>query len=127
MDRQDRHLILREAYRHLSILSSLARESVPLPSEGRVGGTDRAINSQESGLVDTLSYDGIDINYFDMLTALSKINDIPLKKREAFYLNVILDMKQKDVAQKMGVSPVTIGQHVTSVCRALEEVYFADR
>lgn len=105
----------------------MARESVPAPSEGRIGSTDKAINAQAPGLKDGIEVEGLDLNYFDLMDALGKVKmRVPKKKLEAFYLNVILDWKQKDVAQKLGVSPVTVGQHVTSVCQALEEVYFVD-
>lgn len=123
----ERHIILREAYRRISSLAALARESAPAPAEGRIGGTDKAINAQESGLSDSIELNDIELNYFDLMAALRSIRDtVPERKRQAFWLNVILDMKQKDVADKLQVSPVTVGQHVTSVCKALEEAYFAD-
>jgi hypothetical protein len=120
-----RYLILREAYRNLSQFATLAKESIPGPSIGTFAGLDKPINGQYSGLKDVIEYKGITLSYFDLLFALKKTN-LPPRKREAFYYNVILDMKQKDVAKIMNISPVSVGQYVLSAVKLIEEVYFSE-
>ena len=41
------------------------------------------------------------------------------RQREATFLNVIMDMKQKDVAEIMGIATVSVGQYVQWVCESI--------
>jgi DNA-directed RNA polymerase specialized sigma24 family protein len=40
------------------------------------------------------------------------IKELAPRKREALFYNVILDEKQKDVAKRMGITTVSVGQYV---------------
>lgn len=53
-------------------------------------------------------------------TVLSK------RKEQAFYLNVIRDMLQRDVADIMGITTVSVGQYVEQGMIQLCDYYFAD-
>jgi len=48
------------------------------------------------------------------------------RKREAVWFNVILDQKQRDVAKKMEITTVSVGQYVEQAMLQLSEHYFAD-
>lgn len=63
------------------------------------------------------------ISFWDLHGALSKLSK---RKREAMFLNVILDKKQRDVAELMGITTVSVGQYVEQACIQLAERYFAD-
>jgi DNA-directed RNA polymerase specialized sigma24 family protein len=49
------------------------------------------------------------INFNDLKDCL---HGLSTRKREAVFYNVILDMKQKDVAKIMGITTVSVGQYV---------------
>lgn len=120
-----RHKILREAYRHLSEFEDFATHSIPEPSSGKYGQSGRVINAQTSGLKDTIEYKGITLSLIDLKQALKDANLAP-RKREAFYLNVICDMKQRDVAEQMGITTVSVGQYVEQAMLQIADVYFKD-
>lgn len=77
---------------------------------------------------DVLTRGEISISFFDIqqiYTACTPIEKKPLvlfpekdpfklsqRKKEAIYWNVILDMRQKDVAEIMGITTVSVGQYV---------------
>ena len=71
----------------------------------------------------TLEHKGLTISFYDLGKGLNNLS--PLKK-EAFYLNVILDKKQKDVAEIMGITTVSVGQYVEAASRQLAEMYFGE-
>ena len=100
------HLILREALRHYTTF------------EARV--------SQQGEHI--LTRGDVSISFFDIQQIHRTCtpdelkpevifpNDDPFKlsqrKKEAIYWNVILDMRQKDVADIMGITTVSVGQYV---------------
>ena len=65
----------------------------------------------------------ITISFWDLHEGLK---DLSPRKREAMFYNVILDWKQKDVAKKMGITTVSVGQYVEQSCLQLAKRYFAD-
>ena len=71
----------------------------------------------------TIHHNGLTISFFD-LSIEEYLNKLSPRKKEAFYLNVILDMKQKDVAEEMGITCVSVGQYVSQACAQLAELYF---
>lgn len=101
MDEKKKHRVLREAVRHYEELENLF------------------INK---GVL-VLSYDGLDICFMDLKDALNRLSP---RKREAIYYNVIMDMKQKDVAERMGITTVSVGQYVESGFAQIAKEYFAD-
>lgn len=120
-----RHKILREAYRHLPEFKALVTHSTPDPPSGKYGDSFRVINAQRGDLRHVIEYKGITLSYFDMERALKQARLAP-RKKEAFFWNVLKDMKQKDVAEKMGITTVSVGQYVEQAMRQIADVYFAD-
>jgi len=51
---------------------------------------------------------------------------LSVRKEQAFLLNVILDQRQEDVAEQMGITTVSVGQYVKQACLQLSEYYFGD-
>lgn len=55
-----------------------------------------------------------------------KLQNLAPRKKEALFYNVILDWKQKDVAKKMGITTVSVGQYVEQATLQLSKAYWAD-
>lgn len=66
----------------------------------------------------------ITISYSDLL---NRLNELSERKREAILYNVIMDMKQRDVADIMGITTVSVGQYVDTACEQLAVGYFAEQ
>lgn len=65
----------------------------------------------------------VTISFWDLHDALQRVAE---RKKEAVYYNVIKDMKQKDVAEIMGITTVSVGQYVKQAMIQMSEDYFAD-
>ena len=72
---------------------------------------------------DIIEYKGITLSFHDLKRTLEQTRLAP-RKKQAFYLNVIEDMKQKDVAEIMKITTVSVGQYVDQACLQLAEEYF---
>lgn len=72
---------------------------------------------------DTIEHGGFSISFFDLEKG---INNLSPRKKQAFLLNVILDMKQRDVAEQMGITTVSVGQYVEAAMQQLEKEHFGD-
>lgn len=111
-----RHRILREMYRHYTELKAYIAAN---------GGDQIIYHSyaiyDEQGEV--VGKENIAISFWDLHDSLKVLSD---RKREAMYLNVILDLKQKDVAAIMGITTVSVGQYVDQACQQLAKIYFND-
>lgn len=108
----DRHKILREVYRHYMDLRDYVRRT------GR-DVIEHPVETEEgSG-----EYVHLAVSFTDLMNGL---NELAPRKREAFFFNVILDWKQKDVAEKMGITTVSVGQYVDAACMQLAKHYFAE-
>lgn len=70
-----------------------------------------------------ITYGPITLSLLDLQFGLDKLSP---RKREAVYLNVIRDMKQKDAAAIMGITTVSVGQYVEQAMIQLAEQYFAE-
>jgi hypothetical protein len=101
MDEKKKHRVLREALRHYEEFESLF--------------------SNKGILV--ISHNGLDICFMDLKDALNKLSP---RKREAIFYNVVCDMKQKDVAKRMGITTVSVGQYVESGFFQIAKEYFSD-
>jgi DNA-directed RNA polymerase specialized sigma24 family protein len=111
-----RHRILREAYKNYHQWEYLMQAE-----DARLETIEYAIETEEgSG-----DYVPITISFTDLKLALQHVKLAP-RKKEAFYLNVILGYKQREAAAKMGISPVSVGQYVESAMLQLAKYYFAD-
>ena len=101
MDEKKQHRVLREALRHFKELEDLFKKY---------------------GIL-VVSHNGLDICFMDIQKSLNKLS---ARKKEAIYYNVILDMKQKDVADVMGITTVSVGQYVESGFAQIAKEYFAE-
>lgn len=52
------------------------------------------------------------------------IKELPPRKKEALYYNIILDKKQKEVAELMGISPVSAGQYCDLGLKAIVNQFY---
>jgi len=108
----DKHKILREAYRHYidirDYVSRTGRDIIEHPVEIEEGSGE---------------YIPLTISFSDLKYGL---NSLAPRKREAFFLHIILDWKQKDVAKKMGITTVSVGQYVDAAAMQLAKRYFAE-
>lgn len=105
---QPRHRILREVFRHYTEFRDL------FTREG----------------IDTIEYGGLTLSLWDLQDALRPQSEggvLSDRKLEAVYYNVIRDMKQKDVAEIMGITTVSVGQYVEQAMIQLSDRYFADQ
>lgn len=119
-----KHKILREAYRHY------------LTFQQYVTDTGRDVISYSIPVDDDpdAEWVNIAISFTDLQKALKTYKDgvevegtvLARRKEEAFKLNVIQDMLQRDVADIMHITTVSVGQYVDQACRQLAEYYFAE-
>ena len=72
---------------------------------------------------DTIKHGPLTISFLDLQYGLSELAP---RKKEAVWLNVICDMKQKDVAKIMGITTVTVGQYVKQAMLSLCKRYWDD-
>lgn len=111
-----KHRILREIYRHYTELKAFVTA---------YGGDQLITHSyivyDDDG--EATGKDTIDISFWDLHNSLEVLSD---RKREAVHLNVILDWKQKDVAEKMGITTVSVGQYVEQAMLQLAKIYFVE-
>lgn len=111
-----KHRILREIYRHYPELKAYITAN----------GGDKLIEHSYTIYDDNgapVGKEDITISFWDLHDSLQSLSD---RKREAVHLNVILDWKQKDVAEKMGITTVSVGQYVEQAMLQLAETYFAE-
>lgn len=119
----ERHKIIREAFRNYltfeTYVSNTGQDTIEyvVPKED---GSDEWVP--------------ITISFLDLERALNRYNNglrdegtvLSKRKEEAFYLNVIRDMKQKEVAEIMGITTVSVGQYVEQGMLQLCDYYFAE-
>lgn len=123
----ERHKILREAYRNYLTWKDLIAYQ------------------QEKEALDVISYTvpksedtdemvEVTISFHDLERALKQYNGdlqqegtvLSKRKEQAFYLNVIRDMLQRDVAEIMGITTVSVGQYVEQGMFQLCDYYYAE-
>lgn len=76
-----------------------------------------------------IEHGGVSISFYDLRDGLKSQDDggvLSDRKRQAVMLNVIADMKQRDVAEKMGITTVSVGQYVETAMELLSKTYFTD-
>jgi DNA-directed RNA polymerase specialized sigma24 family protein len=113
---QPLHRILREVLRHYSEFRSLVSATGKHVIEHSVPIWDEA----GENIVDRQT---VTISFWDLHRG---IKDLSPRKREALWYNVILDWRQRDVAERMGITTVSVGQYVEQAVMQLAETYFAD-
>lgn len=109
------HRVLREVYRHyLEFREHVSNTGQHVIYHGYF------IYDDDGNIVDKVS---ISISFWDLFNGLK---DLSPRKREAVWYNVILDQKQRDVAKRMEITTVSVGQYVEQAMLQLSERYFAD-
>lgn len=109
-----KHRILREVYRHYYEFKQIfTREGTHV-----IEHSYWTKNEDGSRTKHTLS-----ISLWDLHDGLETLS---ARKREAVYYNVILDKKQKEVAEIMGITTVSVGQYVEQAMMQLTDKYFAE-
>lgn len=111
-----KHRVLREIYRHYTELKAYITAN----------GGDKVITHTYVVYDDdgkALGKETVDISFWDLHDSLEVLSD---RKREAVHLNVILDWKQKDVAKKMGITTVSVGQYVEQAVIQLAKIYWPE-
>lgn len=122
------HKIIREAYRNYLTWK------------------DVITYSQERDTLDVITYNvpkeagsdeyvPVTISFYDLERALKSFSEdvktegtvLSKRKEEAFYLNVIRDMLQRDVAEIMGITTVSVGQYVEQGMMQLCDYYFGEQ
>lgn len=108
------HRFLREVLRHYLELKEIV-----------MSGGDHILShnylvKNEDG---TVRREEIEISFWDLHRGLKELAP---RKREAIFYNVILDQKQKDVAARMGITTVSVGQYVDAGTRQLVKHHFPE-
>ena len=65
----------------------------------------------------------VTISFWDLFYGLKELSP---RKREAVWYNVIQDKLQREVAEIMGITTVSVGQYVEQAMIQLSERYFAE-
>jgi len=113
---EPRHRVLREVYRHyLEFRDYVANHGESVIDHGYF------IYDEDGNVV---GKETISISFWDLHQGLKELSP---RKREAVFLNVILDQKQRDVAEQMGITTVSVGQYVEQAMLQLSERYFAEQ
>lgn len=109
------HRVLREVFRHyLEFRDYVSNTGKHVINHGYF------IYDDKGKVIDKVT---ISISFWDLFNGLK---DLSPRKREAVWYNVILDQKQRDVAKRMKITTVSVGQYVEQAMLQLSERYFAD-
>lgn len=115
------HRILREVYRHYYEFEAYVSASGHHVIDHAV-----RIYDDEGIEVDRVP---ISISFYDLRDGLRPQSEggvLSDRKLQAVMLNVIRDMKQRDVAEAMGITTVSVGQYVEHAMEQLAKTYFPE-
>lgn len=110
------HRLLREVYRHYIEF----RDLVSLDGRNHVIQHGYFIYDEDGNIKDKRI---VEISFWDLHRG---VKNLAARKKEAFFYNVILDKKQKDVAKIMDITTVSVGQYVEQAMLQLSELHFAE-
>jgi len=110
-----KHRILREAYRHYTEFKAYVAATGKSVIEHGYWVYDDDGNKVKKVI--------IEISFWDLHDALESLAP---RKKEAVLHNVIYDKRQRDVAEIMGITTVSVGQYVESGMLQLAKRYFAE-
>jgi DNA-directed RNA polymerase specialized sigma subunit len=117
------HRILREVYRHYyefeALVSAQGDQVIVLDHVVR-------LYDDEGNEVERIP---ISISFFDLRDGLKPQSEggvLSDRKLQALMLNVIRDMKQRDVAEIMGITTVSVGQYVEHAVEQLARIQFPE-
>lgn len=125
------HRILREVYRHYYEFEEYVAHTgnhvidyaYPLYEEVVTVDDDGNETVEPGDLIERVP---ISISFYDLREAIEDPNVLSERKRQAVLLNVIRDLKQKDVAEMMGITTVSVGQYVEQAMLQLAEDQFSE-
>lgn len=117
-------LVLRETYRHyLEYRSLVMSPSQTSNDRGQVSSSVTCdhgvieygyhIYDENDMIKDKIT---VTLSFWDLCGSLKRLS---ARKRQAVFYNVILDWKQKDVAERMKISTVSVGQYVQAAMEQL--------
>lgn len=109
------HRILREIYRHYTEY----REYVSSTGQSVIE-HGYFVYNEDGTVKERICHT---LSFWDLHGGLRKLS---ARKREAVFYNVILDWKQRDVAKRMGITTVSVGQYVEQAMQQLAIDYFAE-
>lgn len=101
MTTEKRHRVLREVLRHFLTFEDWCKQ-----------------NGQYQ-----IEHAGLTLSFLDLQDCLQGLSE---RKMQAVWMNVVLDMKQKDVADIMGIRTVTVGQYVDQAFQQIAVQYFSE-
>jgi hypothetical protein len=106
---ETKHMCLREVLRNYLMLKTAAENEDWTFEICRIKGciwynSEIGVQKGHEGDCEMLT-----VNFLDLKNCLKKLSK---RKMEAVYYNVILDMRQREVAEIMGITMVSIGQYV---------------
>jgi DNA-directed RNA polymerase specialized sigma24 family protein len=110
------HRILREVYRHYTEFE----DYVSRTGEHVI---EHAYLVYEADEVTVKEQIAVTISFWDLFEGLSKLSR---RKQEAVVHNVIFDKLQREVAEEMGITTVSVGQYVDQAMKTLAKRYFAE-
>lgn len=113
-----KHRILREVYRHYYEFETF------VASTGKhVIDHTYFVYDDEDNIKERIP---VSISFYDLKEGIEDESILSERKRQAVMLNVIRDMKQRDVADIMGITTVSVGQYVEQAMIQLSERYFVE-
>lgn len=72
-----------------------------------------------------IEHKGFDISFMDLEASVKKLSP---RKQEAIHYHVILDLPQKEAANRMGgISPASVGQYTSAACLEIAYDLWGDR
>ena len=71
----------------------------------------------------TIECDDLSFSFSDLKGCLKELPD---RQKEAIYYAVILDLKLKDAAERMGITHISVGQYVGQATREIANKLCAD-
>lgn len=107
------HRVLREVYRHYLEFRELVQQ------DGRNHVIEHGYFVEEEGKEKRKVF--LALSFWDLRDG---ITELAPRKKQAFWYNVICDMKQKDVAEIMKITTVSVGQYVEAACEQLAKRQF---
>lgn len=113
-DEIPKHRVLREVFRHYLEFRDLFNEDGTHVIDHAYYVEDDKGNQRKVE---------ISISLWDLQGALKSLSP---RKRQAVFYNVILDKKQKDVAEIMDITTVSVGQYVEQAMLQIAEDYFPE-
>lgn len=125
----EKHRLLREVYRHYPEFRQLFIDTGihVLTNTYEWYPDDTSAEPDEKGVyppdMSRPQKETVSLSLFDLTEGL---NELTLRRRQAFYLNVILDLLQKEAGAIMGISTVTVGQYVDQATIYLAKRQFGE-